>query len=37
MPWVGRNATLPLVAVYQIRDPSPGRCHYQRKLAEAKT
>jgi transposase len=31
------NPALPLIAVCQIRDPSPGRCHYQPKLAEAKT
>ena len=31
------NTALHLIAVCQIRDPSPGRCYYQRKLAEAKT
>ena len=31
------NTALHLIAVCQIRDPSPGRCYYQCKLAEAKT
>jgi transposase len=31
------NTALHLVAVCQIRDPSPGQVSYQRKLAEAKT
>jgi Transposase IS116/IS110/IS902 family len=31
------NTALHLVAVCQIRDPSPGQGHYRRKLAEAKT
>jgi transposase len=31
------NTALHLIAVCQIRDPSPGQAFYQRKLAEAKT
>ena len=31
------NCALHLIAVCQIRDPSPGQVYYQRKLAEAKT
>ena len=31
------NTALHLIAVCQIRDPSPGQVYYQRKLAEAKT
>jgi transposase len=31
------NAAVHVVAVCQARDPGPGRDHYQRKLAEAKT
>jgi transposase len=31
------NCALHLIAVCQIRDPSPGQTYYQRKLAEAKT
>jgi transposase len=31
------NTALHLVAVCQIRDPSPGQAYYQRKLAQAKT
>jgi len=31
------NTALHLIAVCQIRDPSPGQCYYRRKLAEAKT
>jgi transposase len=31
------NTALHLIAVCQIRDPSPGQCYYQRKLAQAKT
>ncbi|HEX2185716.1 MAG TPA: transposase [Chloroflexota bacterium] len=30
------NTALHLIAVCQIRDPSPGQAYYQRKLAEAK-
>jgi transposase len=32
-----RNTALHVIAVCQIRDPSPGQVYYQRKLAEAKT
>jgi len=31
------NTALHLIAVCQIRDPSPGRCYDQRKLAEPRT
>lgn len=31
------NTALHLIAVCQIRDPSPGQTYYQRKLVEAKT
>lgn len=31
------NAAIHVVAVCQARDPGPGRDHYRRKLAEAKT
>jgi transposase len=31
------NTALHLIAVCQIRDPSPGQAYYQRKLLEAKT
>jgi transposase len=31
------NTALHLIAVCQIRDPSPGRGYYQRKLTQAKT
>jgi len=31
------NTALPLIAVCQIRDPSPGQASYQRKLGQAKT
>ena len=31
------NTALHLIAVCQIRDPSPGQAYYQRKLVEAKT
>ena len=31
------NTALHLIAVCQIRDPSPGKAFYQRKLVEAKT
>jgi transposase len=31
------NTALHLIAVCQIRDPSPGQCYYRRKLAQAKT
>jgi transposase len=31
------NTALHLIAVCQIRDPSPGQAYYRRKLAEAKT
>jgi transposase len=31
------NCALHLVAVCQIRDPSPGQAYYRRKLAQAKT
>ena len=31
------NTALHLIAVCQIRDPSPGQVYYQRKLAQAKT
>ena len=31
------NPALHLIAVCQIRDPSPGRCYDQRKLAEPRT
>jgi transposase len=31
------NTTLHIIAVCQIRDPSPGQIYYQRKLADAKT
>jgi transposase len=31
------NTALHLIAVCQIRDPSPGQVYYRRKLAEAKT
>jgi transposase len=31
------NAAIHVAAVCQIRDPGPGREHYRRKLAEAKT
>jgi transposase len=31
------NTALHLIAVCQIRDPSPGQTYYRRKLAEAKT
>ncbi|HWH99280.1 MAG TPA: IS110 family transposase [Propionibacteriaceae bacterium] len=31
------NTALHLIAVCQIRDPSPGQVYYQRKLVEAKT
>jgi transposase len=31
------NTALHLIAVCQIRDPSPGQTYYQRKLIEAKT
>ena len=31
------NTALHLIAVCQLRDPSPGRCYDQPKLAEAKT
>lgn len=31
------NAAVHVVAICQARDPGPGRDHYQRKLAEAKT
>ena len=31
------NTALHLIAVCQIRDPSPGQAYYQRKLAQAKT
>jgi transposase len=31
------NTALPIIAVCQIRDPSPGQAYYQRKLGQAKT
>jgi transposase len=31
------NTALHLIAVCQIRDPSPGQAYYRRKLAQAKT
>jgi transposase len=31
------NTALHIIAVCQIRDPSPGQVYYQRKLADAKT
>jgi transposase len=31
------NTALHLIAVCQIRDPSPGEAYYQRKVAQAKT
>jgi transposase len=31
------NTALHIIAVCQIRDPSPGQAYYRRKLAEAKT
>jgi transposase len=31
------NTALHLIAVCQIRDPSPGQAYYQRKLRQAKT
>src|SRR4029453_9618043 len=31
------NTALHIIAVCQIRDPSPGQAFYQRKLAQAKT
>jgi transposase len=31
------NTALHVIAVCQIRDPSPGQTYYQRKLVEAKT
>jgi transposase len=31
------NTALHLIAVCQIRDPSPGQVYYQHKLAQAKT
>jgi transposase len=31
------NTALHIIAVCQIRDPSPGQAYYERKLAEAKT
>ena len=31
------NTALPIIAVCQIRDPSPGQVYYQRKLRQAKT
>jgi transposase len=31
------NTALHIIAVCQIRDPSPGQTYYQRKLADAKT
>jgi transposase len=31
------NTALHLIAVCQIRDPSPGQAYYQRKLTQAKT
>ena len=31
------NTALHLIAVCQIRDPSPGQVYYRRKLAQAKT
>lgn len=31
------NCALHIIAVCQIRDPSPGQAYYRRKLAEAKT
>ena len=32
-----RNTALHIIAVCQIRDPSPGQVHYQHKLRQAKT
>ena len=31
------NTALHIIAVCQIRDPSPGQAYYQRKLRQAKT
>jgi transposase len=31
------NTALHLIAVCQIRDPSPGQAYYRRKLSQAKT
>ena len=31
------NTARPIIAVGQLRDPSPGQAYYQRKLRQAKT